>query len=230
MKIKVFGRDKRGIERLSNELKKHFTMSNKPDIVISYGGDGTFLMSERVFPGIPKLLVKRRGRCFKCHYYGLHSENKIKEILLNKKYKIINSMKLEARTGKNKLNGVNDIIIRNKNPNAALRFSIKINNRKFNEVIGDGVIIATPFGSTGYFNSITGKHFEKGIGIAFNNPIYKLDSIFAEDNSKIEIRILREKAVLAADNNKKIINLKENDVVTIKKSKETAKIIKVKNG
>ena len=230
MKIKVFGQDKRGIEKLNKELKKHFVISNKPDIVISYGGDGTFFLSERVFPGVPKLLVRHKGKCFKCSYYGLHSENKINDILLNKRYKIITLIKLEAITGKNKLVGVNDIIIRNKNPNVALRFSLKVDNKTFNEIIGDGIVIATPMGSTGYFNSITGKHFENGIGIAFNNPIYKLNQIFTKDNAEIELKILREEAVLAADNNKKIINLKENDVVIIRKSKETAKIIKVKDG
>lgn len=230
MKVKVFGQDKRGIEKLNKELEKHFVISNKPDIVISYGGDGTFFLSERVFPGIPKLLVRHKGKCFKCSYYGLHSENKINEILLNKKYRIINLMKLESRVGKNKLVGVNDIIIRNKNPNVALRFSLKVDSKTFKEIIGDGIVIATPMGSTGYFNSITGKHFEKGIGIAFNNPIYKLNPIFTNDNVEIKLKILREEALLAADNNKEIINMRENDVVIIKKSKAIAKIIKVKNG
>ena len=30
----------------------------KPDIVISLGGDGTYLRSERKWPGVPKIIVK----------------------------------------------------------------------------------------------------------------------------------------------------------------------------
>ena len=30
----------------------------KPDIIVSLGGDGTFLLSERLYPGIPKLLIR----------------------------------------------------------------------------------------------------------------------------------------------------------------------------
>lgn len=228
MKVKVFGRDKKEVEKLSKELRKDFTISNTPEVVISYGGDGTYLLSERRYPGIPKLLVRHKSRCYKCTDYGLHSKDKIKEILSKRKYKIVNFMKLEAKTGNRRLVGVNDIIIRNKKPNVAIRFNIQVKGKiDFKEIIGDGIVVSTSIGSTGYFNSITGQEFKKGIGIAFNNPIYHLNPILV-NSANIKIRILREDALLAADNNNGIISLKPGNEVIIKTSKEKARIIKVK--
>ncbi len=47
------------------ELKRFLTKFNftyvteDPDLVISEGGDGTLLIAERNFPGVPKLLLKK---------------------------------------------------------------------------------------------------------------------------------------------------------------------------
>ena len=41
-------------------------VKESPDAVISFGGDGTILLSERLFPGVPKLNVRDRGDCMSC--------------------------------------------------------------------------------------------------------------------------------------------------------------------
>ena len=96
MKIKVFGRNRKKVGMLERELKKDFTLSDKPGVVISYGGDGTFLLCERKFPRVPKLLVRSKSKCFKCSHYGLHSKSDIKKVLLNKKYKILEIAKVNT--------------------------------------------------------------------------------------------------------------------------------------
>jgi NAD kinase len=96
---------------------------------------------------------------------------------------------------------------------------VQINGKLVAEdVIGDGIVAATPFGSTAYFHAITGKKFTKGIGIAFNNPTKKMRTIIAKDNSEIDVIVKRETGILAWDDSLKTIPIKEGDVIKIRKS------------
>ena len=52
--------------------------------------------------------------------------------------------------------------------------------------------------------------------------------LVVRDNSTIRVKILRGNSVMVCDCNKKIINLKKNDIVTIKKHSKPAKVIKLK--
>ena len=47
--------------RVKRHLKKHgFSYTRlKPDFVVSLGGDGTFLVAERLYPGVPKLIARQ---------------------------------------------------------------------------------------------------------------------------------------------------------------------------
>jgi NAD+ kinase len=211
--------------------KSGFKIVNKnPEFILCYGGDGTILFSERKFPSIPKLIVKDVKTSRICRKYDVPS-TKIKAVLQKiklKKFRIIEEMKLEAKIKKKKLVALNEIQVHNKLPTRAIRFSLKVNGKYFDDLIGDGVIIATPFGSTAYYSSVGGRKFKKGIGIAFNNLyMRKIRSFVVPENSKVIVKIKRGPALLLADNYEKFIELREGSKVVIKKSKEKAKFIDV---
>ena len=99
-------------EKLKQLLKKHgFSVVNKnPDFVLVYGGDGTVLYAERLFPSIPKLLIKRTELCRKCDY----TFESLKLILPKIKagnFKIRREMKLEASFKKIRLTALNEICL-----------------------------------------------------------------------------------------------------------------------
>jgi len=120
----------------------------------------------------------------------------------------------------------NDIVIRNAIPTHALRFKISINGKQIkDEFIGDGIVVATTFGSTAYFESITRKKFNKGIGVAFNNTTVKQPPLFLNENAKIKVKITRGEAFLAADNEPKMAMLTAGKSVTITASKKKTKLI-----
>lgn len=227
MKIAVIGKIGTDARYFKKDIEKAgFELTDKnPNFVISYGGDGTLLVTERIFPGIPKLSIKNSSTCQKCFDIPLiEALNKIKK----QEYQIEKLIKLECSVnGEQKLICMNDFVIRNDVPTHALRFEIEVNNKKHKHLIGDGIVVATPFGSTGYFNSITRRPFHQGIGIAFNNLTKPKPHLLINDQSTINIKIQRRTGVLVADNNQKFINLKEGDIITIKKSKEIAQIIKL---
>ena len=69
MKIAVFGKTPESKHELAAAAEKEgFEYEEKlPDIVISYGGDGTFLRAERKYPGVIKALFRYSNICKKCH-------------------------------------------------------------------------------------------------------------------------------------------------------------------
>jgi NAD+ kinase len=214
-------------------LKKGFIISAyKPDIIVSYGGDGTFLTCERNYPSIPKILLRDEGEKTKEIDVTIDELdaclNKIKRGL----YKIVEFFKVEAIVNNKKLIGLNEVQIRNKLPIEALRFNVRINGKSIENVVADGIIVATPFGSTGYYSSAGGKKFKNGLGICLNNPHNIREKskrcIVVNDRKKILVRIIHGEAYLAADNSRNIIGLRGGDEVRIKKSEEKARVIKVK--
>ena len=223
MKIAIVGKNKKVLEK---EAKKYFQLSKIPSIVIAYGGDGTFLYAEQKYPGIPKLLIKHSKTCQKCE---THNYKKIFKLLKDKKYKIIESTKIQAQIKNKKLTGLNEINIHYKPPRA-LRFDVFLNNKLIEkEVIGDGLVISTPYGSTAYYKSITRKTFNKGLGIAFNNPTKSIKQRLISDKSIVKIKILRGPGVISTDCNNNLISINDKDTIIIKKSGKKAKLIQLKD-
>ena len=136
MKIWIFSyHDKKGIEdkvRARAKLDK-----NKPDFVITFGGDGTILDAEREYPGIPKIPIKKSHVCSRCVVFGKGQIGMIIERLERGEFKINEEAKIEAVFDDQVLVGLNEIQVRNKYPNKALRFSIDSGE----EYIGDGIVV-----------------------------------------------------------------------------------------
>ncbi|MFA5060995.1 MAG: hypothetical protein WC494_01610 [Candidatus Pacearchaeota archaeon] len=233
-RIHIIGKNPESIDNLKKELKdNNFTYCEEnPEIVISYGGDGMFLIAERIFPSIPKLLIRDSAKGNNCHKINLkealkylnEGNFKIEEI---KKIKATHKGRFEYR----ELIGINDIVIRNSLPTEAIRFRYKVNNSEWSDtLIGDGLVISTPYGSKrgAYFYSIEQKSFNEGLGIAFNNTTEKKGHLILKEEDIVEVEIMRGIGVLVSDNNRDFINLENGDKVKIRLIKDTAKRIILK--
>ena len=115
--------------------KNNFDIVNKnPDFIICYGGDGTVLFSERKFPQVPKLLVKKANSYRKCD----RVLDRIKDVLSKIKdgeFRIREEMKLETEFHDRKLIALNEVQVRNKLPIFAVRFSLLVNGKEINNQI-----------------------------------------------------------------------------------------------
>ena len=226
MKLKVFAKNKEKIPCLKKKILKlssDVVFSNKPDFIICFGGDGTLLHSERLHPGVPKLVIRDDSICRSCNSGDLGF---LLKNFFQGKYEIVDEPKLLARINNNELIATNDVVIRNADQHHAIRFDVKINNKLFKDVIGDGVVISSAFGSSAYFNSITRKTFRKGQGVAFNNSTIPFEPVIKE-NIKITFELKRNKAYLTSDNDSKKIILKEGAIVFISNSGSYLRLIKI---
>jgi NAD+ kinase len=202
-------------------------VESDPDFIVCFGGDGTVLFSERSFPGVPKLIIKTSRVCRTCDY----TLDDLKDLLSKIKdgdYQLHREMKLETIAKGEKLVGLNEIQVHLKLPISAVRFSLSVEGKEYEDLIGDGVIVATPFGSTGYYEATGGIKFETGIGVSFNNlHRKKILSFVVPEDSVVELKISRGPAWLLADNNENFIELNAEDAVTIRKSGSVANFIYV---
>ena len=230
-----FGQYPQNLEQFVKDSGLDIVKEN-PDVVITFGGDGTLLGAERDFPAVPKLPLKESG-------IGYHAIQKpieeTLELFTGNKLQIRQYFKLEVTFGEKKFLALNEVTIRNSLPTSALRFSVESHpeQRPINIghvegsptiLIGDGLIVSTPYGSSGYFYSVTRKTFESGIGLAFNNvhnanPQHQI----LDESAEIKVKILRGPGQLAVDNNPDLIDLLETAEITIKKSPEFAKIFTI---
>lgn len=215
MKISLFGKNSKNIEPLVKSLGFEVVDKN-PEVIISYGGDGTLLSSEREYPLIPKLPIRDSQFCNKC---VAHNDEVILKNLLDDKLKLKEYNKLETTILYKTFYALNDFVIRNFSPIHAIRFSV---NDKF--LIGDGIAVSTLFGSSGYFKSITGQTFEKGYGVAFNNTTEKVNPLFLTDNTPVKFSLKRGKAILSFDNSADIFTIDEGSELIFKLSDQVAKI------
>ena len=230
-KVLVLGKNKKSVSKVKKLLSKYKNLvkSKEPSLIISLGGDGTFFYNERKFPSIPKLLVRDNSICRLCSIYEIKNIEKYLNKLNNNKFELISYDKILCQFKDKKIQAVNDIVIRNKNQYEAIRFDLFINNKRIYEnIIGDGVIICTSFGSTGYYNSITKSKFTNGIGLALNNVNKNETKLNIKEKDIIKFKLKRGFAIISSDNDKKLINLKDSDEVVIKKSKDKAFIVLLK--
>ena len=225
MKIAVVSRSKHRLERHLSTIREYKRfIGEHPDVVIAVGGDGTFLAAERYYPGVPKLLIRDNSICNKCDWDNL--EEGLKRIL-NHQFTIKAVNKIVTRFKGILLEGVNDIVVRNAHPTHAIRFRLWVDKKKIgDEFIGDGVVISTPFGSEGYFRSITKKHFEKGLGIAFNNITTIHEPLFIKPDSIVTIQLTRGMAHIVSDNNPMIAVADKGEKIIVKQSRNTARLIR----
>lgn len=232
LRVAVVGREKEDINLFKEhalKISNKFIFVNKnPEIVVSFGGDGSVLYGERKYPSVPKLILRHKSICKKCHHGHL---DVLLEKIIQRDYKISSEHKLEAtikKKGKKEIVklAANDVVVSNRLPYRALRFSVKVNNEKEKELIGDGIVVSSRFGSSGYFSSITRKEFSEGFGVAFNNPTEETSPVyFKEPNVLVEIK--RNDAYVSCDNDPQLVIIGEGDSVLIKKSDKMFNLIVV---
>ena len=225
MKVAVVGKDVDGLEKT---LKSYgLEIGNEsPDFVFSYGGDGAILFSERLYSGVSKVTVRCSSKCNRCEFDSDDIEQ-IVDKLKSGRYEMKEYMKIEADFSGKTLVALNEIQVRNKLFTKAVRFNVYLDDELLYEnVIGDGIVISTPFGSTAYYTSVGGKRFDSGIGIALNNPHERAKSVVAGEASVVEIEILREDAYLVYDNDEEgKVLLKKGDKIAVRKHNGAARFV-----
>ena len=135
----------------------HEELVKKVDLIIVFGGDGTLLNSARQYLNyeIPILGVNMGNVGFLTDISVDNFDLAIKEILSGK-FKIEERNLVSAKFNENHLYGLNEVVIHSGAYAQLMRYRLSVNKKAVYEQRSDGLIIATPTGSTAYSLSAGG--------------------------------------------------------------------------
>ncbi|MDZ7376295.1 MAG: NAD(+)/NADH kinase [candidate division KSB1 bacterium] len=147
------------------------------DMVLAFGGDGTILATARVVgaSGVPILGVNLGGKL------GFLAEVMIEDLyhclndVLRGEYLVLERLVLETRisqsSGEKISYALNDVVIDRGGYSRVIRIDVYIDEEYLNTYLGDGIIIATPTGSTAYSLSAYGPILVPTLNCIIINPI-----------------------------------------------------------
>ena len=201
---------------------------------ISVGGDGTFLYTSRVFAGteVPVLGINKGHLGFNTNIEESRFTDFFKKLLngtADYEYKSLMDVAVEG--SKNKDIVLNDGVISYSGISRTIKLRVEIKNNKINHFRGDGLIISTPTGSTGYNLSAGGPILHPTVNAFVLCPICPLTLairpyiIPSDETIFVYIEEASSECQLTLDG-QKIIMLKLGDKIIFKKSDKKVKILK----
>lgn len=171
------------------------------DIIIALGGDGTILLTSRNLNNwnIPILGVNIGNLGFLSSVELKGFENAMKRFMEDDYYvedRMILKCTLPHRASHEEFTALNDIVVSKGTLARVVKYELHIDNKFYIDFTGDGLIIATPTGSTAYSLSAGGPIIYPNLDIIAVTPICPLSlsmrTIVLDGKSEISISIISE--------------------------------------
>ncbi|MCK9161525.1 MAG: NAD(+) kinase [Arcobacter butzleri] len=200
------------------------------DFLVSLGGDGTLIsLVRRSFKHNLPVLGVHLGNL------GFLTDITVEELggfmneLKNNDFSIDQRMMISTNINSLKVVAFNDIVITRKHLTGMVNIEAKIDSKVFNSYYGDGLIISTPTGSTGYNLSCGGPVVYPLTDAFIVTPIsaHSLTQrpLVLPVDFEIELCIKDEKGAVAIVDGHDIYELKQNDSFKINIAPNKAKLI-----
>ena len=210
------------------------------EMVVCFGGDGTLLHMAKAATrhGVPVLGVNIGTMGFMAELES--SELSQLARLANDEYTIDNRMMLDVTVHRDRDIifhdlCLNDVAITKGAVARIVHLEVKCDGVQAMECGGDGVIVATPTGSTAYSLSAGGPIVEPDAHSILITPICAHDvasrCIVASDNRTVSVAMTqnaRRNAYLSVDGGK-VLKMNMGDVATIRKSALCTKLVRLKD-
>jgi len=232
---------KRGVEILDSHESSIESVIQSADLLVSLGGDGTILrlagkMLDRL---VPVLAVNLGSLGFLTEVKADEMFDELKSIFLGH-FKVEERLMLSCTVRSEKVGGpsrrfqaLNDFVVNREGLTRYMQIHYKLNNESVTRFFGDGIIVATPTGSTAYSLSAGGPIVHPQLSDIIVTPICPhasaLRSVIVPSDKKIEIRIIcdreQEKALLTADGQENL-EIDDHCVVEITAAQNRFPVIK----
>ncbi len=153
---------------------QHDHSAINPDVIISFGGDGTLLIGARyaLKYDIPLLGINLGTVGFLTEEDPEHLEEALNSILQSR-YQIESRSLLRITNSRNNeiFYALNDAVITRGGYARLIKVDASVDDMKYNTFTADGIIIATPTGSTGYSLSAGGPIVQPGMNCMIITPV-----------------------------------------------------------
>ena len=210
------------------------------DAIVSIGGDGTMLRIAGVLRGqdTPILGVNAGHLGYLTEVSRIEQIPEAMDRLIRHDYiRDVRTM-LHGSVRRNdevisRGTALNEILVSRRNGISVMHFAVSCDGQELSNYTSDGIIFSTPTGSTAYNLSAGGPIVSPGSPVIVMTPICahstKSRPVVLSDSSRIQIRVESENEIVAFDG-EHIIDLKQGDIVTVRKANEMTTLIKLREG
>jgi NAD+ kinase len=225
--------------KIGGEFKlfsRHTEIKNKIDCLISIGGDGSILDSATLVrdSGIPVLGINTGRLGFLSNISRDEIERAI-DALFDKKYRIEKRGLLKIETSNNlfgKINfALNELTLHRKDSSSMITINAYIDDLYLNSYWADGLIIATPTGSTAYSLSCGGPIVIPGSDNFVITPIsphnLNVRPVIVSDSSVIKLRVEGRSKHYLATLDSRSYNMDSDNEIIVKKAEFKIKLIQL---
>jgi NAD+ kinase len=208
------------------------------DIVIVLGGDGTILRVSRQFSGtnLPILGVNLGQMGFLAEVEPPNLEAAL-QLVQKGKYKVRHRLMISARVFRDErtvaeYTALNDIVISKGPFSRIINLDTYVNDKQLENYPADGVIVATPTGSTGYSLSAGGPIVNPALDVMIITPIcphlLHHRSVIVASNERISIRTgTRQAEVILTVDGQVGFQLQDDDVVQVTRAPLTTPLVQL---
>ncbi|MBI3342214.1 NAD(+)/NADH kinase [Candidatus Curtissbacteria bacterium] len=239
MDTKTFGivaaKDNRKAQELLIQVSKYLKSKKQNvvtsdfkncEVIITLGGDGTLLHVSCKYAhlGVPFLGINVGTLGF-LTAEEVDNWQKAIDKLTSGRYVVSQRMTIEATVGDRMLRAVNEVVIRGLY--RVVDLGITVSEEKFLEVIGDGVIVATQTGSTGYSLSAGGPIVDPDLNCLQVTPInpigLPIPSVVLSPDDVVAVRVKKGEEIMLIADGQEHTRLEFGDVVTISRGEYMVK-------
>jgi NAD+ kinase len=243
LRIGIEGRDAQSVRYARNVLKKYdIELSSNPEMILTIGGDGAVYFKKSNKPILPIRISDRiKSGDSSLGFLADHTSDELEDVcsmLQDRRFQVKEYFMLGLYLNRRHLtNAVNDVYANTKDPRKAMRFDVLSDGCRLFEaerLLGDGVIVATAFGSSGYNESAGGWLVNPGndeFVVTLNNPIgiskKKQRSMIVGSDAVLKIEIYRPEKVWLCSDGLDLYTAKKSDNIVVRKSKDNFKLVKI---
>ncbi|WP_017980973.1 bifunctional NADP phosphatase/NAD kinase [Methanocaldococcus villosus] len=202
---------------------KEFDIS-KVSHIIAIGGDGTILKAARIVGDNPiPILSINMGNVGFLANFNKKDIFKAINMIIEGDYEIEIKSRVQCKINNNKKTSpaLNEVVVITKHPAKMLEFNIYINDKLVEHVRADGIIVASPNGSTAYSLSAGGPIVEPSVECFIISPIcpFKLSSrpMVVSILNKIKIELLVDKPALVVVDGNVEGEINKGDILTFER-------------
>ena len=202
----------------------------EPDLVVAVGGDGTMLAAVRraLEWDVPVLGFNLGTLGFLAEAEPWQAKEVIKR-LLEEDYAIVERTTVAASIGTNTMTGVNDAVVEKIDSTRLISLNVVIDGTEFITYRADGLIFATPTGSTAYTFSAGGPLVDPRVPALVMTPVAShalFDrSIVLPADAVIEVTVASERLVRVNVDKTDLGELSEGGKVVVRRGERPARFV-----
>lgn len=213
-------------------------LAARVEMIIAFGGDGTILRAARLAAhrGIPILGVNLGG-------FGFLAEISTEDLpgalpdLLAGRFELDERMMLQVQAGGKDAEpwlALNDVVVTKSGVARVLRLRVLVNGEHLASYPADGVIVATPTGSTAYSLSAGGPVLHPNVEALVITPIcphtFNARSVVVNGNAAVEIgsTVPSPEAIVTVDG-RLGLSLADSWQVRVRRAEQTTRFVRVRN-